>query len=209
MNREALNFEIKRKIFHILALVFPCVYLFIEKRFAVPILFFLASAVLCFDISRRYNSKIKASVDKIFSRLMRPRELGAAPGLSGASFLFWGFFFSAAFFSKKYAIVSWIVFIISDASAALVGTAFGEKRLSCGKSLEGFAACFFAALITSFALYFFYGFEADVFSITVASFLISLLELFSKKILIDDNLLAPSAYCFFIYIFTDFYIRSF
>lgn len=204
MDGERLNFEIKRKIFHLLSLSIPSSYFFAEKGTMVVFLFLAASSVLFLDIYRRFDLRIKGITDKLFSGLMRTEEKNGTPALSGASFLFWGLFLSAYFFPKEEALSSWFVFIISDACAALAGVAFGKTYVVSGKTLEGFFAFFLSSLAVGFLLYFFYGFGADPFAIIIASFLIALAELYSKKIALDDNLVLPSAYCFLINIFKGF-----
>jgi len=71
MQNENLNFEIRRKIFHLYGLIFPLVYSFIPKTSMNVLLLILTGFTLYADISRNHNQKIKEVVDKFFSNTLQ------------------------------------------------------------------------------------------------------------------------------------------
>lgn len=193
MQQTQFEFEKKRKAFHMLSLFLPILYMFNNKPFMLILLFFITLITLAVDISRYYNHKIKVLVSKIFSNLMRKEENNSFV-LTGASFMMLGFFISALCFPKNLVIISWIVFIISDALAAIIGVKIGQTKIN-DKSLEGSIAFFISSLFISMISYFFFEFNVSFYTILITSLIITLLELYSKEIQIDDNLSIPFVYC--------------
>jgi len=204
MQISAYNFEIRRKIFHLYSLVLPIIYCFISKTFVVSLLLFVTTITLYFDVARHYNPKIENFTNKFFAHLMRQSEQSGSFKLSSASYMMSGFFLGALFFSKGLAITAWLILIISDCLAAIVGTKIGTPREN-GKSLEGSIAFFISAIIISLLSYSFIGFATTFPTILVSCAIITASEYYSKQILIDDNLFIPVGYgfliCFFRLIF--------
>ncbi len=192
---QSINFEFesKRKIFHLCALVFPATYLFLPKPYMVTSLFFITLVVLLLDIFRHYDAKIKGLTSKFFINLMRDEEKNAQTGLTGASFMFSGLFLTALLFPKGLAITAWLILIISDALAALVGVKLGTK-LSNGKSLEGSFAFFVSALFISIICYFAIGYNTNFFIIILSSAITTLVEFYAKQLNLNDNLIIPLSY---------------
>lgn len=195
MQATDFNFEKKRKIFHLTSIIFPLVYMFIPKLYMLSILFLITPIILYIDTSRHYNAKIKIIVNNFFEGIIRKNEESGTFKLSGASFMCIGFLFSALLFSKGLAITSWLVLIIADPLAALIGIKIGTPHIS-GKSLEGAFAFLSASIFVSIICYFFIGYDTSFMVIIISSSLTALGEFYSKKISIDDNLLIPITYCF-------------
>lgn len=194
MHLSAFSFELRRKAFHSYGIIVPLLYLLMPKSSMVLALFLLTAFVLCVDISRHYNCKIKALTDKIFAKLMRKKEQSGSYNLSGASFMISGFFLTSLFFSKELAITGWFILIISDSAASLIGVKIGTIKIN-GKSLEGSMAFFSSAIFISIFCYCYIKYNASFLTILISCFVTAMAELYSAKINIDDNLLIPITYC--------------
>lgn len=195
MQTTDFNFETKRKTFHVSSLVFPILYLNIQTKYMIAILFLTSIITLYMDISRHYNSQIKDFVNKFLKSFMRKSEESGSFKLSGASFMIVGFLFSAIFFSKGLAITSWLILIISDPLAALVGIKIG-KKLSNGKSIEGAIAFLVSSIFISMLCYYFVRYNTGFSVIIISCIITTAIEFFSQKVNIDDNLSIPLVYCF-------------
>jgi dolichol kinase len=158
-------------------------------------LLLLTSATLYLDISRYYNPKIKDLIQRIFSNILREEEKGEKIALSGSSFMAMGFLISCLFFPKWLTITSWLILIVSDCLAALVGIKFG-KPLSNGKSIAGFVAFFASSLLISIISYLLIDYQITFLSMIISCLLTSLIEFYSKAIRINDNLSIPLTYAF-------------
>lgn len=201
MQTKIFNFEIQRKTFHLYSLIIPIFYLFSSKLVITTLLFLLTTCVLYIDIARHYNLYVKRFIDKFFTKFMRPEEQSGSFRLSGSSFMVVGFFLTAFLFSKGLAISSWLILIIADCLAALVGTKIG-KPLENGKSLEGSIAFLISAIFISMLVYFFIGYHTSFTVIIISSVVTTIGEFYSKELLINDNLLITLTYCFSTSIFT-------
>lgn len=187
---EQYNLEIKRKIFHCMSLVFPLFYLLTDKLTMVMVLTVVTGIALSLDISRHYNSAIQDIVSQFFSKIMRENEISGNFKLSGVSYMFLGFFISCILFSKGIAIASFLVLIISDTAAALVGKKIGKSREN-GKSIEGSLAFCGTAMLIGVLSYTFHPYHVSFSGIIFASIITTLVEYHSDRIKINDNLAIP------------------
>jgi len=187
------NLELKRKIFHCLSIVFPILYFFVSKLTIIIVLMLFTGAVLTLDISRHYNVKIQGLVDKFFTSIMRPEEISGSFKLSGASYMFLGFFISAVLFSKGTAISAFLVLIVSDSAAAIIGKQVGTP-LKNGKTVEGCIAFGMTAFLIGMLSYTFQTYTASFMSIIVASVIATLVEYHSSAYKINDNIAIPISY---------------
>lgn len=194
MQRTDLSFEIRRKTFHLYGLIFPIFYLVIAKFWMVFLLSLLTCVVLYLDICRHYNTQIQIWTNKIFARFMRKSEQSGSFALSGASFMICGFFITSLCFSKGLVITSWLILIIADPAASLVGIIVGHHAIS-GKSLEGALAFMICAVFCSLLGSFYIGYQASLINILASCLMTTIIELYAKKIRVDDNLLIPLTYC--------------
>jgi dolichol kinase len=156
----------------------------------VIILLLSAGIAISLDISRHHNKTIQGIVDKFFASIMREEELSGTLKLSGVSYMFLGFFISAVLFSKGLAIASFLVLIVSDTLAAIVGKQFGSGDKN-DKSVEGAGAFFVSSVLIGALAYTIWPYEAGFFGIILASFSASAAEYYSKNLGINDNLVIP------------------
>ncbi len=87
-------------------------------------------------------------------------------------------------FSKIIAMASLSVTLISYSAAAIIGKKFGKHKL-LDKSIEGSLAFFISAILV---ISYFYNFSQNFLAIIIIAFLVTIAELFAKKIKVDDNL---------------------
>lgn len=148
---------------------------------------------LSLDISRHYQGTIQDLVDKIFSKIMRKKEKSGSFNLSGVSYMFLGFFISCVLFSKGCAISAFLVLIISDTAAAIVGK-HAASTYHHGKSIEGAAAFFLTSFLIGLLSYTFSAYSANFFTIIIASAATTFVEYYSNRFNINDNLAIPLTY---------------
>ena len=193
MNNSTIEFEIKRKSFHLCSTFFPLFYIFISKINMCIFLLIITLITLCLDTYRHSNIKIKEFVDKFFGFCMRDGEKNIPTKLSGASYMAMGLLLSCVLFDKGLAINSWLILIISDCFAAIVGICFG-KALYNGKSIEGSVAFFISAVFMSIFSYFLIFYNTSFGIIIISCFVTTLVEFFSNDWEINDNFSIPLTY---------------
>lgn len=159
----------------------------------VIIMMICTGIALSLDISRHYQGTIQDLVDKIFSKIMRKKEKSGTFNLSGVSYMFLGFFVTCVLFSKGTAISSFLVLIVADTAAAIVGKHAG-KQTNYGKSIEGASAFFLSAFLIGLLSYTFSSYSASFLTILIASAATTFVEYNSNKYNINDNLAIPVTY---------------
>ncbi|WP_419235039.1 hypothetical protein [Rickettsia endosymbiont of Nabis limbatus] len=195
MNIEDFDFEKKRKAFHLSAIILPLIYIFTSRTSITLLLFIVTAATLYLDISRHSSIKISEFVTKFFTKIMRADESNGSFALSSSSFMMLGFFLTALLFPKNLVICSWLILIISDCLAALVGTKIGNS-LNNSKSFAGSVVFLLSAIFISILAYFYLGFNTSFIIIIISSVATTAIEFYSKDLKINDNLSIPLTYCF-------------
>jgi len=178
--------EISRKAIHIFSSIFPVMYYFIDKGVMINIMGIICSICLIFDIIRLKMDFINKFFLYYFSFLTRSFEKNS---LLGSSYFTLGCLLTILISSKETAITAMFVLIISDTCASICGMTIKSRKLIGNKSLSGYIAFLISAIIISFI-------SSIIFKVSFMLFILpvifaSLLELYSKKIRIDDNLLIP------------------
>ncbi|CEO16810.1 Cytidylyltransferase family protein [Rickettsia monacensis] len=194
MEIKDFDFEKKRKIFHLSAIIFPLLYLFIPRTAITLLLFIITVITLYLDVSRHNNAKISEFVTRFFSKVIRLEENNSSFALSGISFMMLGFFLTALLFPKNLVICSWLILIISDCLAALVGVKIGNS-LSNGKSVSGSVTFLASAIFISILGYFYLGYNTSFIIIIISCIGATAAEFYSKDLRINDNLSIPLSYC--------------
>ncbi len=134
-----------RKTLHIGSLSIPVGYYYLSRETALMILVPLTIFSIAIDIGRHYIPPLKRAINSIFARILRPHERTSGL-LSGATYVFISALFCVFVFPKMITITAFAVLIVSDASSALVGRAFGRHKF-LDKSLEGSIAFVISAWI--------------------------------------------------------------
>jgi len=154
------------------------------------VLTIITGLAISLDISRHYNKTIQDLVARFFTTIMREDEISGNFKLSGVSYMFLGFFISCILFSKGVAISAFLVLIVSDTTAALVGKKIG-KPMENGKSIEGSVAFCVTAMLIGMLSYTFQSYVASFTGIIVASVITTFVEYHSDRLKINDNLSIP------------------
>lgn len=179
--------ELLRKFIHLSSLWIPFLYLNVTTAFMLKILFPLTIFSVMIELLRKYFPPLNNFILSIIGKLMRRAEENS---FTGATYLFISSTLTIAFFDKEIAIFALTILVVSDTLAALVGKKIGKIPLA-GKTLEGtltFALSAFLIYYVYVNCYFFdLSLKPTIFAILAASFV----ELFSKKLRIDDNFTIP------------------
>ena len=182
MNKIDYKYELYRKLLHLSSLWIIFVIYFLDKKISLVIFLFLSISILLIEVSRNYFSPISKIYKFIFGKILRTYEV--KDSFSGAFYIFLASLLVTLLFPKIVAITSLAVMLISDSFAALIGKKFGS-HIIYNKSIEGSLAFFLSAILI---ISFFFDPKIYYFSIVVTAFLATVIELFSSKIKIDDNL---------------------
>lgn len=172
--------ELLRKTTHLAGLIFPILYVFVDKSFMQIIVGSLALFAVCVEIAKWLFPRFREMFFLYLQTLLRSHEKKGA--ITGATYYLIGLFLCIVIFQKSVAIACILFIILGDTAAALVGKRWGRIKLIGNKSLEGSAACFAVCiLITLFLI-------NPIVGITGA-FFATLTELLPLRI--DDNLTVP------------------
>ncbi len=145
------NFEMLRKSVHILAVALSLIMLWMGKHPAMLILGLAALIALILDILRFKAPWFGSKMQNIFGALIRPEEQ-ALPGgkvaLTGATYALISAFLLILIFPVHIAAMSFALFMVGDAAAAIVGQKYGKRTWARGeKTMEGSLAFLAAALL--------------------------------------------------------------
>ncbi len=193
MNHISLKNEALRKIFHLMLILAPIMYLQLGKWLSVAIFAAVAAVVVSLDYMRRSNPAVKTIFAKIFGLILREHELDGTK-LCGASWVALATCINFLLFSPEIAVTAYLILVISDAAAAIVGRNFPSQPFF-EKSLNGAVAFFVTGLIVVIACgiffhsrvwFYLFGF----FALTAVTVIESRPSLFK----IDDNFVIPIAF---------------
>ena len=142
--------EAARKLIHVAAsLAAAAVVWRLEALPAAVILAVATTVALLVELGRWGAPRFGAVFQKRLGPLLRPGERG---GLTGATTLSVGYTVAAVIFPGTPALAGILVTGVADAAAAVVGRRWGRHRIPGGKSLEGSAVLFIAALVVMLPL---------------------------------------------------------
>lgn len=183
------RFELHRKAIHFCSISIPVIYFYTPRSFALSILIPLTIAFLVVDVARYYSRPVEAWFYKWFGMLLRKHESNRdRKTLNGATYVLIAATLCVVIFPKIIAVTSFIILILADMAAALIGTRFGRHRFF-NKSLEGSLGFFVAALLVVLA--------TPKISYTMVEYLIGIVAAAIGTIVealpieIDDNLSIP------------------
>ena len=185
--------EIFRKLLHLSSIIYPVLYsVALDKKNIVLLLGALLILMITLEILRFHY----LAANQIFCRycnfLLRHNE---KKHITGATYFLCGSLITVLFFEKDIAITSLCVLVISDTFAAIVGLTLGKFKLYDNKTLEGSAAfCGSALVIAWIASNITY---LSLQSLILAAIATTIIELFSKKLKLDDNILIPISFAIF------------
>lgn len=144
--KKKLIFELKRKVVHLLSLIFLIIYIAVaflfNKKIALLSLTFILIIFLILDYYRIVKKK-KIPLFNIFWRKEEENRLG------GNVYFLIGIILSFAFFDYSIALTALLMATFGDMAAALIGIRFGKHYLKKhkNKAWEGIIAQFLVDLI--------------------------------------------------------------
>lgn len=143
---EAFSYgaEIKRKALHLLALVVPVGMGWLGNPAALYVLVPVTALAVGADVLRAYSVPFNRFIRSLFGPLMREEELpevGTGVVVNGASCVLVGATVLAALFPMDIAVPVFVMTMIADAAAALVGRRMGRHPWpGSSHTMEGSAA---------------------------------------------------------------------
>ena len=180
--------EIQRKSIHIVSLLIPIIYYFIDTKSALLILFPVAILTLLIDLGIYFSDTFKKIMYPIVGGMLRPHEMHRTSlVLNGASWVIIAACITIA-------IIGYSIVILSDIAAALIGRKFGKTPF-LDKSLQGSMAFFVVSLIVSAIWTWIFEYSSMFFFICiVGSILATIAEASTTRFKLDDNLAVPLAF---------------
>lgn len=173
-----LNLEVRRKIFHLLAISLWLIPLMFFPTWLV-VLSFLVVIILNLLLINKVGINFFPALYRIVFYFEREKNL-QKPGIQ-ALWANLGIALSFLLFGRECAIIGVILLAVGDVFSNLIGTKIGRTRL-LGKTLEGSLAFFFSTLLV---LYFFLGLKGAL----VVSLVGAIVELLPLGL--DDNFTLP------------------
>ena len=188
MINQDMKKELLRKSVHLSSIVYPLLYLFIEKHFMVYMLAMLFVLVFLWDILRINNIELKLL--SFINSVLREKEIKNKQ-FAGATWFLLSSFIVVTLFKKDVAIMALLILVICDTVAAIVGKSLGKTKI-LDKSLEGFASFIFFGVLIVLIYSLLNNFDIN-FKYIILSFIVVVItatsELIANKIKLDDNLL--------------------
>ncbi len=183
--------EFVRKGIHLGSLSIPVLYYFIDRSLALWLIGGFGVISLFIDIGRHRFPGLKVYINKVFGAILREHERDSKRILlSGATWVILSAFLCVLIFPKLITVTAFSVLIISDASSALFGRAFGKHKF-LDKSLEGSLAFvvsgWIVVAVTPKAL----NHVAEYVAAGIATVVGGIVEAASVRLKLDDNLSVP------------------
>ena len=197
VKREQRIFEIKRKFFHLLGLLFPLLTIYCDNRILLLVSCIATFCMIVFDYHNLFHYLCKIPViGVLLIRLLRKDET-VNHNLCGLTWLFIGYTIILASYEQYLVVIAMIIFVFCDMASALIGKNFGKFKICVNKTLEGLIAF---VVVGDVVLYFIMKYMSNVVSFDVSFLCIALVvsaivELISKSIHIDDNFSIPLSFC--------------
>ena len=174
------DLEVRRKIFHLLAILLWLLPLYFFPTWLTVLLFFLVLLINLLTVLKAGEKSLKLYYKMVYS-LEREKNY-KRPGIQ-ALWANVGICLSFLFFGKYPAMVSVVVLAVGDALASIVGIKYGRRKIwGTNRSLEGTTAFF---LFSFLVLLPFLGFVKAL----IVSFSSALVEALPLKL--DDNFTVP------------------
>ena len=183
--------EILRKILHLSTCIFALMILCFGKKICIPIFLSLAILFFALDFLRLKNKYIQRFYNIFFGIVTKHYE---EEQLTSASYVFLSLIIVAIVFEVRIASAALLIMSLSDPIASLLGRAYGKFYIF-DKTLEGSITFFIVSTMVLLS----FDFSSDV--ILGVAVLCTLIELFSTKMHIDDNLSVPITASVLLFIF--------
>ena len=182
MNQFSFQRELLRKLLHLIVIIFPLLLLEFGKIVCLPYFTIIALLFIVLDVSRLKFMYVQQLYDKYFSAVTKDYEQAK---LTSASYVFLALFLTTFLFNEYIASAGLVIMILADPMASLFGRRYGNFKLVGCKTIEGSIVFFITASIVLLIL----GFSS--YHVIIVALASTCVELYSKKIKVDDNFLIP------------------
>ena len=146
--KESLSSELKRKSFHLTALVIPLGILILPHQTSITALALSTVVILFMELFRLRNPYFARIFNRTFGIIMRKHERRS---FTSSTYLLSSCLLSDLLYQKEIAAGAILFLVLGDVSAALVGKHW--RRLPLGKkSLTGSLACLASSLLVAWAV---------------------------------------------------------
>ncbi len=146
--------ELPRKALHLFVAVIPLGMLWAGRALSIKILVPLALLAVAADFARSRRADVESFIQEWLGFMMRPSE-AAVPGrliINGATWVMISLAVLAVLFELRIAAPAFMMFIIGDAAAAIVGQRLGRHRWpGSHRTLEGSLAFVAAGVLLAWA----------------------------------------------------------
>lgn len=188
-----LSLEIKRKLLHLCNIWVVFSYELFGYSLTSKLLYILLIMVFMAEFLRTKNSNLGEFIRRIIARhlhyVMNSNEKSSITSVTKMLILS---VIMINVMKEDLFVLAFAVLVIADAVAAIVGIKYGELN---SKSLEGSVAFLLTSIVISFICWgWFHENHIYLFVALIAAGVATLMELFSRKINIDDNVLIPLVY---------------
>jgi dolichol kinase len=148
---SAMWTEIKRKLFHLLGLIYVAGIIYLPRRPYLALLALALIAVLMVERARLSRPAMEAWIERRFGGLLRARETRR---FSGVPWMMGGVLIATALLGPVAPAAAAVLYLLlGDAAASLVGIRLGGPRWpGSPKSIAGSLACFVVCLVVGRAL---------------------------------------------------------
>ena len=203
-NKNILIIEIHRKSIHLLGIMFPVVYHFVNRSTMIILISALLVSSVLIDKLRMKFDVMDYKLCKMInlSNMYREHE---KTGYSALTFAFVGMIICLLISSKVIVNLSISIMTLSDSTAAICGILYGKTKVN-GKSIEGSVAFFIVSCLLSYVITSIYNYNFKfLISAFLASLVVTIVELYSKNWKINDNMSISITVCVIINIMTHHY----
>ncbi len=192
MSKSDISFkqELYRKGIHLISMLIPAGYIFVDKGNALLIIIPLTVIAVVIDVMSKSNIVIHHLLYGYFGKILRPHERKKFV-LNGASWVLISATLCILFFPKIVMVTAFTILIISDISAALIGKKYGRIPF-LDKSLIGTSAFIISALIVCTIIGMFTNAPTTYYIASyIGSIVGGIVEAASRRLNVDDNLSIP------------------
>lgn len=190
MNRIGVK-ELLRKSIHVSSILIPLIYRYFigyNRKLAMLFLIPLALGFIIVDTIRIEHRTFKKFYRNFFGIILRKHELS---DFTGALYVLVSAVLCIALFPHNIAFMALSFLAIGDTLAAVVGLAYGKRKLpGSNKSVEGSLGCFIGIFIYGFLFYVLDpGLDIAMGAIAIGALAATFAEMW--KLPLDDNLKIP------------------
>lgn len=144
-NHEDIQSEGKRKLFHLLTLLYPVLYNVLPRKIS----WIISGTFIVLDIIiesfRLSFPRVNQFLLRVFSGFYRESESNT---ISALVWTFTGTFLTMFIFQDSKIVTTALLYMVfGDSAAAFIGVAYGRTKIGPKKSLEGSLACFIVCIL--------------------------------------------------------------